>query len=41
MKFCITIRDKKLNLRINQVTEENFLIKTSLSDFQFRSLHIF
>lgn len=40
MKFCITIRDKKLNLRI-QVTEENFLIETSLSDFQFRSLHIF
>lgn len=41
MKFSITIKDKKLNIRINQITEKIFKLKPSLSDFQFRSLHIF
>lgn len=35
MKFCITIKHKKLNIRINQITETSFQLKPNLSDFQF------
>lgn len=35
MKFYITIKHKKLNIRINQIKETVFQLKANLSDFQF------